>query len=211
RGHLEVHEGQRLGHRAVRVDVDGPDAPAAHHHLAAQRLGTRGGGGQQIAADEGDAGDGAGADLEELPACRHRRALRRWGCAPRVAGPASIVARTGRCRQRPVASPTSPPAAATTSTTAQGGHRQTASTPKAARARATSAGPWMALVHTGRYSAARSRPTTAALIPRSADWHAGRARMASQNGRTPRRSRKDGRKIAPRASAAPATPVGGAL
>ena len=61
-----------------------------------------------------------------------------------------------------------PPASAVIGTTSQGGHFQNAKRPNTAMPNARSAGACMAVVQTGSYSAAASRPTTAALTPVSA-------------------------------------------
>ncbi len=75
---LRVHQRQRLGHRAVRVDIHGPHALATHHHFPAARLRPRGRGGHQLASDERETGERAAGGLEELPACgRHGWHLRR--------------------------------------------------------------------------------------------------------------------------------------
>src|SRR6266446_2241471 len=68
--------GHRLRHLAVGVNVHHLHAPAAHHHLAAARLRPRGRCGQEIAADEGEAGQRAGGVLEKFSASVHRVASR---------------------------------------------------------------------------------------------------------------------------------------
>src|SRR5262249_54099375 len=69
---LASHQRHRLGHGAVRVDVDRLDASAVHDDLAPPRLslGRRGGG--QTAPDEGATGHCAGGSLDELTASAHR-------------------------------------------------------------------------------------------------------------------------------------------
>ena len=69
---LQTHERHRLGHGAVRMHVDGFHAAAAHHHFPAPdcpaRLRLRVARGEEIAADEGDTGHGAGGIPDELSA-----------------------------------------------------------------------------------------------------------------------------------------------
>ena len=95
---------------------------------------------------------------------------------------------------------TTPPANAAMGTTSQGGHFQNASRPNAAMPNARSAGACMAVVHTGSYSAAASRPTTAALTPVNAARKFATGPKAVPEGQySDQHRRKDGRKIAPRA------------
>ncbi len=66
----------------------------------------------------------------------------------------------------------------------------------------------MPSVQSGWYSAASSRPTTAALTPASVARTRRSWRRRSQNGKAPATSRNDGRKIASRHSSAPLQPFG---
>src|SRR5512147_2016902 len=93
-------------------------------------------------------------------------------------------------------------------TTNQGGNFQNIKRLKATSPRPKSAGAWIALVHTGLYSAVSSKPTTAALMPFKADWKTGTARSRSQKGSAPTTRRNDGRNIATRVSHAPVQPWG---
>ena len=63
---------------------------------------------------------------------------------------------------------------------------------------AKSAGPKIALVHTGPVERRQQQPDDRRVDPEQRRLHAGRRRSASQNGRAPISSRNDGRKIATR-------------
>src|SRR5436190_6509604 len=79
---FQIHQRQRLGHRAVRVDIHGPHAPAAHHHVPAARLRPRGRGGHQLASNKRETGERAAGGLEEFPARgRHGWSSRSLRCA----------------------------------------------------------------------------------------------------------------------------------
>ncbi|WP_366946317.1 DUF3566 domain-containing protein [uncultured Bradyrhizobium sp.] len=73
RTELEVHHRQRFGKRAVRMDVDGLDAAAVDHDLAAACRGLRVHMRrvEHAAAAERDAGESAGGLAEEIPARGH--------------------------------------------------------------------------------------------------------------------------------------------
>src|SRR3989449_7806529 len=75
---FQIHQRQRLGHRAVRVDIHRLHALATHHHFPATRLRPRGRGSHQLASDECEAGERAAGGQEELPACG------RHGCTSQV-------------------------------------------------------------------------------------------------------------------------------
>src|SRR6202049_1641008 len=82
---------------------------------------------------------------------------------------------------------------------------------KSNRAKAASAkslAPCTALIHTGSYSAASRMPTTEALIPAIARRIDVKARSLPHSGRAAPTSKKEGRKIATVASAAPTGPEG---
>src|SRR5690606_23190754 len=90
-------------------------------------------------------------------------------------------------------------------------HKSTQSTPvrlkinrpKPIPAIARSSGETTAVLITGSYSAAASRPTTAALMPASALAAAGRRVIRFQSGSTPAASSRPGRNIARSATTAP--------
>src|SRR5690606_13702313 len=81
-------------------------------------------------------------------------------------------------------------------TTSQGGSFQNVSASSAINARKKSCNECIALVHTGLYSAASSRPTTPALTPARAACTRGLPLQLFQNGRAPAINRKEGKKTA---------------
>src|SRR5579883_3121330 len=103
----------------------------------------------------------------------------------------------------------SQPASPLQATTRQGGHLRRRNRTKAATASPTSKGEWIPFSTTGSMKAAKSRPTTAALIPRSAAAHEGERRTSRQNGAIAAIRRKDGEKIATVATNAPSGPCSG--
>ncbi len=120
----------------------------------------------------------------------HRRSQRRDAghhpadsAEPRVRRLVRRQRATGLTPQLPQP-PSAQPAAAQASTTPYGGSRQAAGATSASSASAKSAGAWIALVQTGEYSAATSRPTTAAFTPASAA-----CAPASRRRRSPERQR----------------------
>src|SRR3569832_268186 len=100
------------------------------------------------------------------------------------------------------------PAAALKATTSSGGARQATSRTKPVSAMPKSGAVWTEVVHTGLYSAAPSRPTTAALTPRITACAPVRFRKELQNGSAPSNTSMPGRKMPMRPAHAPASRYG---
>ena len=79
---LHARDIERLLKEAVRVDIDGLDALALHHHGQARRARVRMCGKRQTTAAEDQPGERAGC-FQKIPACRHGAPLPRLvGRAP---------------------------------------------------------------------------------------------------------------------------------
>ena len=117
-----------------------PDVEAFRDQMLAKRPGSRSGGGHD----------------------RIGGRLRRSAPGPGLRGSGDPLPRVGR--RQP--SPRTWPARASPATTAMGGTRPVHKAARPAAARATSIGPWRALLATGVIRAASRIPTTAAFVPR---------------------------------------------